>query len=169
MTGFKTGNKFWNNRSKHGRNKLFGSPTLLYEAACEYFLWCDENPFQEAKLVSFEGKSSLIEVPKKRPYTLISLCLYLDCHSGYFRKFKQRLREKKDEKTDEDRDFVTIIRKIEETIRTQKFEGAAAGFFNSNIIARDLGLRDGADLTSDGDKVGGTFQVEIVKPKDDDE
>jgi len=166
---YKVGNQFWKRRSKHGRDKLFGTPKLLGEAAFEYFEWCDKNPFQEAKLVSFEGRSHIENVPKKRPYTLISLCLYLGCHSGYFRKFNQRLRDKGKEKTDLDKDFVTIIRQIEETIRTQKFEGAAAGFFNSNIIARDLGLRDGADLTSDGDKIGGTFHVEIVKPKDDDE
>lgn len=37
------GNQFWMLRSKHGRDKLFATPEALWEAACEYFQWCDEN------------------------------------------------------------------------------------------------------------------------------
>ena len=46
-----TGNKFWMLRSKHGRDKLFSTPELLWEAACEYFQWCDENPWLSKKAV----------------------------------------------------------------------------------------------------------------------
>ena len=49
-------------------------------------------------------------------------------------------------KTELDEDFLTIISYIEETCYSQKFEGAAADFFNSNIIARDLGLVDKKQL-----------------------
>ena len=35
----------WMLRSKHGRDKLFATPELLWDAACEYFQWCDENPW----------------------------------------------------------------------------------------------------------------------------
>lgn len=35
---------------------------------------------------------------------------------------------------------------VETTIYTQKFEGAAVGAFNSNIIARDLGLADKKEI-----------------------
>lgn len=44
---------------------------------------------------------------------------------------------------------------VEEIIRTQKFEGAAVGAFNANIIARDLGL-------SDKKEIDGKFQVEQI-------
>jgi hypothetical protein len=40
------------------------------------------------------------------------------------------------------KDFMPIITRIKEIIYNQKFSGAAAGFFNANIIARDLGLSD---------------------------
>ena len=43
-----------------------------------------------------------------------------------------------------------IIHKIEEIIYNQKFEGAAVGIFNSNIIARDLGLSDKKDIDHRG-------------------
>ena len=43
-------------------------------------------------------------------------------------------------------DFVTVTTRAREIIYTQKFEGAAVGAFNANIIARDLGLRDQKDI-----------------------
>ena len=45
------GNQFWMLRSKHGRDKLFATPEALWEAACEYFQWCDENPWTTRKAI----------------------------------------------------------------------------------------------------------------------
>jgi hypothetical protein len=126
-------NQFWKLRSKHGRDKLFETPELLWEAACEYFEWCDENPLME---VDFKGKDAdRVEIPKMRPFTLQGLCLYLDCNTAYLRTFKSQSKGKHE-------DFNAVITKIEEVIYNQKFTGAAAGFLNPNIIARDLGLAD---------------------------
>jgi hypothetical protein len=139
--GAPSDNKFWLLRSKHGKDKLFTTPELMWEAACEYFEWCDNNPFHETKPMSVslgQGGGSSVEmviIPIKRPFTLQGLCLYLDCSSSYFRSFKSTIKP-------EDKDYLTIIEKIEETIYDQKFSGAAAGFFNANIISRDLGLAD---------------------------
>jgi hypothetical protein len=146
--GAPKGNEFWKLRSKHGRSKLFKSPELLWDAACEYFQWCEENFFIEYKpMVVSEGNNSgssiqMAEIPIKRPYTLHGLCLYCDCSTSYFRAFKSTLQEK-------DKEFLTVINKIEETIYNQKFSGAAAGFFNSNIIARDLGLSDKKEVDAE--------------------
>lgn len=147
-----SGNQFWKLRSKHGRDKLFESPEAMWEAACEYFEWCEENPFKESKaMVVSNGQNSgssieIAELPLKRPFTLMGLCLYMDCSSAYFRNFKNQERAKQE-------DFSSVIEKIEETIYNQKFEGAAAGFFNANIIARDLGLRDNTDVTTGGNSM----------------
>jgi hypothetical protein len=146
--GAPKGNEFWKLRSKHGRSKLFKSPELLWDAACEYFQWCEENFFIEYKpMVVSEGNNAgssiqMAEIPIKRPYTLHGLCLYCDCSTSYFRAFKSTLQEK-------DKEFLTVINKIEETIYNQKFSGAAAGFFNSNIIARDLGLSDKKEVDAE--------------------
>ena len=43
------GNQFWKLRSKHGRDKLFATPDLLWEAACEYFAYCDKHPWKVVK------------------------------------------------------------------------------------------------------------------------
>jgi hypothetical protein len=40
------------------------------------------------------------------------------------------------------KDFSQVITRIGKVIYTNKFEGASAGVFNHNIIARDLGLKD---------------------------
>jgi hypothetical protein len=130
------GNSFWKNRSKHGRDKLFESSDLMWKAACEYFQWCDDHPWYKTEAIkSGDFCGSMIDIPTQRPYTLSGLCLYLHCNSAYFRTFKVQLPEG-------EQDFNTVIRNIEDVIYTQKFEGAAVGAFNANIIARDLGLAD---------------------------
>lgn len=146
------GNKFWEQRSKHGRDTLFASGALLWEAAKEYFEWCQDNPFEEEKpfVVSNGGNSgSSIEdhtIKHMRPFTMHGLCLFLDCSTSYFRAFKSTHKGEKN-------DFLTVIEKIEEVIYNQKFSGAASGFFNANIIARDLGLKDQTDITTAGEKI----------------
>lgn len=128
------GNRFWELRSKHGRDKLFENPELMWEAACEYFQWCEDNPLKEQ---DFIGGKDVVEINrnKMRPFTLEGLCLYLDCTADYFRAFQNKERAKKE-------DFIPVITKIKETIYNQKYTGAAAGFLNANLISRDLGLVD---------------------------
>ncbi len=146
------GNEFWKLRSKHGRDKLFETPELMWEAACEYFQWCEDNPFTESKpMVTSNGGNEgssieMAEIPIKRPFTIEGLCLYLGATSAYFRAFKSQDRAKKE-------DFITVIGEIEETVANQQFSGAAAGFFNANIIARKLGLKEQTDLTTGGEKI----------------
>lgn len=143
------GNQFWKLRSKHGRDKLFASPELLWDAACEYFEWCDNHPLIE---IDFRGKDAdRVELPKMRPYTMHGLCLYLDCNTAYFRQFNE----------EHNKDFSTVITRIEEVVYNQKFTGAASGFLNANIIARDLGLSDKKDLEI-GNKGGNPFKWEII-------
>ncbi len=129
------GNKFWELRSKHGRDRLFETSELMWEAAVEYFNWCESNPLIE---IDFKGKDATeVRMPKMRAFTLMGLCLYLDCNTQYFSQFKKSCTQ----------DFSLVITRIEEIIYNQKFTGAAAGFLNPNIIARDLGLQDKSSVT----------------------
>jgi len=140
------GNHFWNNRSKHGRDKLFATPEMLWEAACEYFKSCDDNPWIKVEgLKGGELAGQLINIPTQIPYTLKGLCLYIGCSESYFRAFKSQERENA-------KDFITVIEQIEETIYNQKFTGATVGAFNANIIARDLGLSDNSRVEHANDK-----------------
>jgi hypothetical protein len=130
------GNQFWKLRSKHGRDKLFSTPELLWDAACEYFQWCEENPLEEEKVFQYQGVIVRTKVNKMRAMTLSQLCFYLGCSASYFRTFKSTSKE------ENNKDFLTVINEIEDTIYNQKFQGASADMLNANIIARDLGLAD---------------------------
>lgn len=147
------GNQFWRIRSKHGRDKLFESSDLLWEAACDYFEWCEEHPLIE---IDFKGKDAeQVEIPKMRAFTLEGLCLYLGCNTAYFRNFKIQSGEN-------EKDFSAVITQIYETIRNQKYIGAAAGFLNATIVSRDLGL---ADKIEQKTEVSGNIQfggIEMV-------
>lgn len=146
------GNQFWKLRSKHGRDKLFATPEILWEEACKYFEWCDNNPLIE---IDYKGKDAdRVEIPKMRAYTMQGLCLFLDCNVGYFNDFKRSDKGK-------EKDFSVVITRIEETVYTQKFTGAAAGFLNANIISRDLGLADKREVENNG-------TINITTPQDAD-
>lgn len=133
------GNEFWKLRSKHGRDKLFETPELLWDAACEYFEWCDNNPLSEDKLFHYQGAIVHDKSSKMRAYTMEGICLYLSCSVNYFNNFESNNIESKD--------FMEVITRIRETAYNQKFTGAAADLLNANIIARDLGLSDKKDLS----------------------
>jgi hypothetical protein len=172
-------NQFWKLRSKHGRKKIFTTPAILWLAATEYFQWCDNNPWikkeQLKKSVITKDKNgneqvhSIADIPTARPYTLTGLCIYLDVNTQYFTDFKDALKPKDGEKMcKKNKDYSIVITRIEEIIRTHKFEGAAVGAFNANIIARDLGMADKKDITSGGKQISNKIEVEIVEPNEDD-
>lgn len=134
------GNQFWRVRSSHGRKPVFATPDALWSAATEYFQWVTDHPLYEAKAFAYQGEVVVKELPKMRAMTIVALCLFLDLDRTTWAEYK--LRE----------DFTHITTRVEEVIRTQKFEGAAAELLNPNIIARELGLADKTQLTGKDDK-----------------
>ncbi len=124
------GNRFWEGRSSHGRKPIFESPEHLWSACCEYFEWVDENPLWEAKPFAYQGKVTVESVPKMRAMTIDGLCMFLDISHQTWANYRER------------QDFVEVVTRAEQTIREQKFVGAAAELLNPNIIARDLGLKE---------------------------
>lgn len=129
------GNKFWEARSSHGRTPKFESPEELWCACCEYFQWVEDNPLWEDKLVTFQGVATHEPIAKMRAMTLSSLCIFLDIAFQTWQNYKER------------QDFLEIVSRVEEIVRTQKFQGAAADLLNPSIIARDLGLADKQEVT----------------------
>lgn len=121
-------NQYWNRRVRQGKARLFVTPDILWVAACKYFEWCVNNPLMEVRYVGKDARQAL--VPKMVPFTMRGLCLFLGVNAGYFRDLKRTASA----------EFGDMVLHIEETCYEQKFTGAAAGFFEANIIARDLGL-----------------------------
>lgn len=145
------GNKFWELRSSHGRKPIFANPDDLWDAACEYFEWVDANPLYEDKVTSFQGTNTHEPVAKMRAMTLDGLQLFLDISDQTWLNYKSR------------DGFVGVTTRIEKTIRSQKFAGAAADLLNANIIARDLGLSDKSELTG---KDGGPIETKELTEND---
>ncbi len=133
---FQPGNRFWEARSSHGRNPIFQTPEQLWEACAEYFQWNADNPLQEEKGFAFQGTVTKETFAKMRAMTIEGLCCFLDIETSTWRMWRQNRP-----------DFLAVITRVDEIIRRQKFEGAAADLLNANIIARDLGLSDKAEIT----------------------
>lgn len=133
------GNQFWKNATATGRKKEFKSPDELWAAACEYFQWVEDNPLIEVKAF---GSGLKVDVPHLRPFTESAFCLFLDIDRKTFYNYGN----------DENyKEFFPIYNKICQVIYNQKFEGAASGFLNPVIIARDLGLSEKIDQKTTSD------------------
>jgi len=132
------GNKFWEARSKHGRDKLFASPQLLWDACCEYFQWVEDNPLWSTKAVQYQGAPVDLPEAKMRAMTISGICLFLDIDETTWRAWRT------------DKDFSPIIKKADAVIYNQKLSGAAADLLNANIIARELGLSDKRETEHSG-------------------
>lgn len=130
-----------------GRPLMFETPEALWEAACGYFQWVEDNPLWESKPFAYQGEVTIAEMPKMRAMTYEGLQLYLGISPQTWANYRER---------DE---FVEIVTRVERVIREQKFTGAAAEMLNPNIIARDLGLKDGIDHS--GEIRGGVLAVPI--------
>lgn len=142
------GNDFWKARSSHGRNPIFAGPDELWAAATEYFDWVDANPLYEDKVTSFQGVNTHEPVAKMRAMTISGLCIFLDIARSTWDGYRAA------------EGFSGITTRVDDVIRTQKFEGASADLLNPSIIARDLGLADKSELTGAG---GGPIQVTRVE------
>ena len=149
ITPFVDGNQFWKMRSKHGRDKIFKTPEMLWDAACEYFEYTDSRKWTKKDWVGKDASEVSREMDT--PYTLTGLAIFLDVNTGFWSCFKK-----------DNADFSEVITRIENIIYTQKFEGASVGVFNANIIARDLGLNDKTDITTNGKDINHT-QVIVSK------
>lgn len=141
------GNRFWEARSSHGRKPIFASPDDLWTAAAEYFEWVEANPLYEDKVTSFQGVNTHEPIAKMRAMTISGLCIFLDISVQGWHEYRAK------------QGFSEVTSRVDDIIRTQKFEGASADLLNANIIARDLGLADKSEHTG---KDGGPIQTEDV-------
>lgn len=145
------GNQFWRARSSHGRKPIFATPEQLWEACAEYFEWVEANPLYEDNLVTFQGSATHEPTAKMRAMTITGLCIFLDIDRTTWAEYGKK------------EGFSTIVTRVDDVIRTQKFEGASAGLLVPNIIARDLGLSDKQELTG---RDGGPIETATTTDRD---
>lgn len=144
-------NNWWMARSKHGRDLIFSSPILMWEAACEYF----EHEKNRIDLKRTEigwnrGNISVEQVVCVVPYTWEGLCLFFGISLSYFRTRKYEILKKaKEGKLDEvDNDFLTVMETIGSVIFKQQIDNANAGTLKESLTAKYLKLDQGSFLAS---------------------
>lgn len=130
---------------KPGRNLKFSDGEALWNAACEYFKWVDANPWYEVKPMSVDKTIEKVKVAKKLPYTLQELESFIGVSHSYFRTFKS---ENKNTDDPIKLGILAVISEIEKVCYNQQFKGATSGFFNHNIIARALGIKEQVENTN---------------------
>lgn len=143
------GNEFWKARSSHGRKPIFETEDALWNACVEYFEWVEENPLYEAKAFAHQGQVTVASLPKMRAMTIAGLCIFLDINTTTWEDYRAK------------DGFSRVTTRVDEIIRAQKFQGAAADLLNANIIARDLGLVEKGEQAVKG-------QLQVVISSDDD-
>jgi hypothetical protein len=142
------GNQFWKMRSSHGRKPLFENGEKLWDACVEYFEWVEANPLKEEKIFTYEGRIVRGEVRRMRAMTLDGLYTFLDISPQAWHNFRSR------------EGLSETVDQVERVIRDYKFAGAAADLLNAQIIARDLGLRDGMEHTgANGGPISGVLAI----------
>ena len=131
---FENGNQYWKRRTKHGRDRVIKEPETLAKAADEYFQFCIENPII---VVDYKGKDAKrVEMQIPKVFQKNELARF--CHLSEWRS----INDLKSVSTD----FLQVVTHIEGCIADQKFQYGIANIFNSNIVARDLGLRDKQEI-----------------------
>lgn len=141
--------EYYRVKSNTGRDTEY-TPESFLEKANEYFQWCEDNPLEAQEIVKYRDSHTKDTVSKLRPFTIEGFAIYADICTKTFYNYESRP------------EFLHIVTRIKEIIRNQKFEGAASGFFNPSIIARDLGLRDNQDITTNGANLSTLSTEELI-------
>lgn len=120
-------------------------PEEFEKAWEEYFAWCDANPWYKKEAIkSGELAGKLVDIPIDRPYTEIGFCSFHGLGEKYLAQLADTLKGKEDEVSIQ---LSNILTRARAKCYAQKFEGAAVGIYNANIIARALGLTDKSETT----------------------
>lgn len=107
----------------------YDTPRKIWEKACEYFKWCEDNPLKEIRLVNRRNGRPYREVVNHpRAFTIEGLSTFMGIRARTWRSWRD------DEKKG------AIVERIENAIRAQKFEYAAVDMMNASLIAKDLRL-----------------------------
>lgn len=104
----------------------------LWELACDYFKWCDENKIENTRTVTGGRGTNTIDESMHRPYTIKGLCI----HCGITEEYLNDLRLTKDTTSL----YYEVVSRILYIIHTQNVEMATVGLFNPMFTAKVLNM-----------------------------
>lgn len=119
----------WKHRKK--RTRKFKDPEALWLACVKYFTFVEENPLYERKYFSVGGELKYRDVEKMRAMTIGAMCVFIGTTHETWCQWRKP-----------DNMMSGVVAEVDAVIRSQKFEGAAAGFLKESLIARELGLAE---------------------------
>ena len=123
---------------KKQTRRLEKSPKALWEEACDYFRFVDQNPFLKQELIKGgEAAGGLRDVRQNRPYTVQGCEIFLRIKPNSLSMWSKSSNE----------DLADVAQTIKHVIDNDKLEGAIAGIFVPSIVVRDLGLTDKVETT----------------------
>ena len=96
-----------------GAEPVFETPDKLWEAACSYFQWCDDQPMS---LVTTDDGVGFT-FPREAFYCWKGLCKHLGCERGYFTAMQERLEPREDEEAE---GFKHVLDMIDNVIEDNK-------------------------------------------------
>lgn len=148
-TRFQHGNQFWRVRSSHGRKPIFTDPEVLYEACLEYFDWCESNPMKEERVFCHQGEITRATINHPVITTIQGLCIFLDIGVSTWEDYRSKP------------DFSGTVEAIETKLWQNKLQYAGADLLNTNIVVREMGLkeRSAKEITGKG---GGPIETKMV-------
>lgn len=118
-----------------GNIVVSNTPIELWQNACDYFRWCDENPIKIKKtLTSGKGAGQKIETENPRPYTVKGLCI----HCGILEEYITDLKNSSDKSSE----YYIVASKIFYLIYVQNIELATVGVFNPIFTSKVLNMDD---------------------------
>lgn len=152
--GAPEGNEYYKLREKNGRDKIFKEPEELLEKAVNYFEWVENNPLYKHDVIrGGDLAGERIKIPLQRPYTIEGFCLFAGITYQTWLNYEKN--------SDAHEDFFKVTAYIKAVIEANQLEGASVNIFNSNIIARKLGLVDKKENKLEG---GDGFKLVIEVP-----
>lgn len=116
-----------------GKSIVSNNAASLWENACLYFKWCDENPIiKKQTITQGKGSGTKADIEQTRAYTIKALCLHCNITEEYIRD----VRDSKDKYND----YFVVVSKILYIIYSQNLEEAMVGNFSPVMTTKVLNL-----------------------------
>ena len=112
-----------------GAPKRYDTPVALFNDCLRYFLWLENNPYRKKRYHTYKGEQRVYYEETPRAPLLCDLCNHLKIDQETWRLWRKNRP-----------DLFGVITRVDSAIYAEKFQGAAAGILNPNIIAQELGL-----------------------------
>lgn len=153
---FRKNNIDWMLAYNPGRPRKIESAEELWRLFCEYVKQAKRAPWYKNDVKTEDKALVDVSIPTERPLSLAAFCCFLGVHETFLKN--NEIAKKGD---DYAKEFSPVVQQIKMIVETQQLEGATVGAYNSNIVARKLGLTDKQEVTA--------RVIEVEQPDPDEE